>query len=46
MEKFIKKTNYRQVKRVFPFAAKIVKVDGGYIAFETVEDYKRWKKQK
>ena len=26
--------------------AKIVKVDGGYIGFETITDYKIWKNQK
>jgi hypothetical protein len=29
-----------------PWAAKIVKVDGGYMAFESVADYKIWKNQK
>lgn len=28
-----------------PWAAKIVKVDGGYMAFESVADYETWAKQ-
>lgn len=31
------------VKRQCPWAAKIVKVSGGYKAFESVEDWKVWK---
>lgn len=29
-----------------PWAAKIVKVEGGYKGFESVEDYRIWKNQK
>lgn len=29
-----------------PWAAKIVKVDGGYRAFESISDYRVWKGQK
>lgn len=33
-------------KRRAPWAAKIVKVEGGYMAFESVNDYETWKRQK
>lgn len=29
-----------------PWASKIVKVEGGYLAFEDITDYETWKKQK
>jgi len=29
-----------------PWAAIIVKVDGGYLAFESIVDHRRWKRQK
>lgn len=28
-----------------PWAAKIVKVDGGWLAFESVADYETWQRQ-
>jgi hypothetical protein len=39
------KTRKTAVKRV-PWAAKIVKVGGGYMAFESITDYHIWKNQK
>lgn len=35
-----------QARKLAPWAAKVVKVGGGYMAFESVEDYRVWKKQK
>lgn len=35
-----------QAQKVAPWAAKIAKVTGGYMAFESLEDYKVWLKQK
>ena len=32
--------------RQCPWAAKIVKVEGGYRAFESIQDYNTWKNQK
>lgn len=29
-----------------PWAAKVVKVEGGYMAFESVADYAQWRRQK
>jgi len=39
------KTRKTAVSRA-PWAAKIVKVEGGYMAFESAEDYRIWKNQK
>ena len=39
------KTRY-QAKKAAPWAAKIRKVDGGFIAFESWTDYEVWKNQK
>ena len=33
-------------KRQAPWAAKIVKVEGGYMAFESIDDFEVWKRQK
>ena len=38
------KTRSTAVRRA-PWAAKIVKVDGGYMAFESEADYDAWKNQ-
>lgn len=35
-----------QAHKLAPWAAKVVKVDGGYMAFESVADYETWKRQK
>jgi len=34
------------IKSKYPSAVKYVKVDGGYVAFDTWDDYNVWKKQK
>jgi hypothetical protein len=34
------------VQRQCPWAAKIVKVHGGYMAFESIDDWKVWKSQR
>lgn len=39
------KYRYQVLKRC-PWAFKIAKVFGGYQCFESVEDFKTWKKQK
>jgi hypothetical protein len=33
-------------KRRCPWAAKVVKVEGGYVAFESADDWRIWKNQK
>ena len=35
-----------EARKAAPWAAKVVKVEGGYIAFESVTDYETWKRQK
>ena len=34
------------VNRLAPWACMIVKVEGGWLAFESMEDYRTWKNQK
>lgn len=36
----------KEAEKKAPWAAKIVKVEGGYMAFESINDYKVWIKQK
>lgn len=36
----------KQATKIAPWAAVIVKVDGGYKAFESVDDFIVWSKQK
>ena len=36
----------KQARLLAPWAAKVAKVDGGYLAFESVADYQTWRKQK
>ncbi len=43
---FIQAKTRKQAEKIAPYAAKIVKVEGGYRAFESLEDYKTWKNQK
>lgn len=35
-----------EARKAAPWAAKVVKVEGGYMAFESVADYEVWKRQK
>ena len=35
-----------QARRRAPWAAKVVKVEGGYLAFESIADYETWRRQK
>jgi len=39
------KTRNQAIKAA-PWAARIIKVDGGYLAFESVADYRIWLKQR
>lgn len=43
---FVSIANRNQVKKDYPEAVKIVKVDGGYMVFESQADYETWKNQK
>jgi len=45
--KFIQTESREEAKKQAPPSAeKIVKVDGGYMAFETISEYENWKNQK
>jgi hypothetical protein len=44
--KFIDTPNPKLAVARAPWAAGIIKVDGGFLAFETVTDYRNWKNQK
>ena len=35
-----------QSRKLAPWAAKVIKVSGGYKAFESISDYETWKHQK
>ncbi len=45
-ETFIGSVSRYFVKRQCPWAAKIAKVCGGYIAFESIADWQTWRGQK
>ena len=36
----------KQARLLAPWAAKVAKINGGYLAFESVADYQTWRKQK
>ena len=36
----------KKAHEIAPWAVKIAKVEGGYIAFESIIDYDTWRKQK
>lgn len=44
--KFIETKNRKEVEKEYPSAAKIVKVEGGYMVFAFLQDYNTWKNQK
>jgi len=43
--KFIETTSRRAAQKACPWAAIIAKVDGGFRAFESVADYRTWRRQ-
>lgn len=43
---FIEVDTREQAIKLAPWACKVVKADGGYHAFECVNDYRVWKNQK
>lgn len=45
-KEFIACKYYYQARKSCPWASIIIKVDGGYRAFESRDDYKTYKKQK
>lgn len=42
---FLQVNTAAKARQLAPWAAKIVKVDGGFMAFESVIDYQRWRAQ-
>jgi hypothetical protein len=42
---FVQTASRAAAKSACPWASKIVKVDGGYMCFESVADYATWRKQ-
>ncbi len=45
-KEFIQVKSRKTAKRRAPWAARIVKAEGGYWAFESIEDARIWKNQK
>ena len=45
-KEFIECASYGTAKRRCPWAAIIARVEGGFMAFESIQDYKTWKGQK
>ena len=45
-QEFVECKSRKTAVRKCPWAAKIVKVEGGYHAFESIEDWRIWKNQK
>ena len=43
---FVQTSSRKTAEAECPWAAKIVKVDGGYMAFESIADYQTWRRQK
>jgi len=43
---FIAAKTAAEARKLAPWAAKVAKVDGGYMAFESLDDYATWKAQK
>lgn len=46
MKAYLEVTTRKQATALAPWACKIVKVDGGYYAFERISDFERWNNQK
>ena len=43
---FIEAATRHQAKKLCPWASHLAKVTGGYMAFESHDDYTQWKKQR
>lgn len=44
--KFVEASSASQARKMATWAAKVVKVTGGYRCFESMADYKTWASQK
>lgn len=45
-KQFVAVKTRKEAKKECPWAEKIVKADGGYLCFESYQDYLLWKRQK
>jgi hypothetical protein len=45
-QQYVEAKSRKEAEHKMPWAAKIVKVEGGYRGFESVEDYETWRRQK
>ena len=45
-KEFLEVNTRKEALKEAPWAAKIIKVVGGYMAFESLQDYETWKNQK
>ena len=45
-KEFVECKSRSTAKRLCPWAARIIKAEGGYWAFESIEDARIWKAQK
>lgn len=45
-QKFIQASKKSEAKKECPWACLVIKVDGGYMCFESPVDYELWKNQK
>lgn len=43
---FVQTESRKFAKNACPWASVITKVDGGYMAFESTQDYRAWRSQK
>ena len=46
MNKFMAGVTRKQAVREYPEAEKILKVEGGYMVFDTYDDYLTWRRQR
>lgn len=44
--RFIQANSKREAYDMAPGAAKLIKVRGGYMAFDSIDDYETWRMQK
>ena len=45
-QQFVEAKSKKEAQKLFSWAEKVVKVDGGYHCFESYQDFLVWKKQK
>jgi hypothetical protein len=45
-KEFLQVETLKEARAKAPWAAKVVRVEGGYMAFESISDYATWRNQK